>query len=147
MAIQRRDVLAGAGALLVAGVAHRGVQDASAAQHAHHAPSKTTVLLDNVIACGATGELCIDHCFELLKGGDTAIAGCAESVHEMLAVNAALQTLASMNSPRLGEVARAALPVYENCRAQCEKHADKHEICKKCAATCVDVKKAVDGLG
>lgn len=143
MAIQRRDVLAGAGALLVAGVAHKNAQ---AAEHAHHAPSKTTVLLDNVIACGATGELCIDHCFELLKGGDTSIAGCAESVHEMLAVNAALQTLSSMNSPRLREVARAAVPVYENCREQCAKHAPKHDICKKCAASCVDVMKAIDGL-
>lgn len=144
MAIQRRDVLAGAGALLVAGVAH---STARASEHHHHAPSKATVVLDNTVACGATGELCIDHCFELLKSGDNSIAGCAESVHEMLAVNAAIRTLASMDSPRLAEVARAALPVYENCRAQCEKHAPKHEICKKCAASCVEVKKAVDGLG
>lgn len=143
MTIQRRDVLTGAGALLVAGVAH---SSARAAEHVHHAPPKTTVVLDNAVACGATGELCIDHCFELLKGGDTSIAGCAESVHEMLAVNASLTTLAAMNSPRLAEIARAALPVYENCRAQCEKHAAKHEICKKCAATCVDVKAAIGEL-
>lgn len=143
MSVHRREVLAGAGALM-AGAVVRSV--AQAAEHKHHAPSATTVVLDNTIACGASGELCIDHCFELLKKGETSIAGCAESVHEMLAVNSAITTLAAMGSPRLGEVARAALPVYAHCREQCELHAAKHEICKQCAGSCVNVAKAVDGL-
>ena len=84
MSVHRREVLAGAGAL-VAGAVVGSV--AQAAEHKHHALTPATIVLDNAIACGATGELCIDHCFELLKKGNTPIAGCAESVHEMLAVN------------------------------------------------------------
>ena len=69
-----------------------------------------------------------------------------QSVNEMLAVNHAVERLAAMNSPRLGEVARAALAVYKHCETQCEKHAAKHEICKKCANCCRDLEKAIAKL-
>lgn len=142
MALQRRDVLAGAGALVVAGVAAK----AGAAEHEHTLPKATNAVFDNTVVCNVTGELCIDHCFEMLKTGDTSLAGCAESVAEMLAVNHAVQRLAAMNSPRLSAIAKAGLPTYENCRAQCEKHAAKHDICKKCMEACVNIAKAIQAL-
>lgn len=145
MAVQRRDVLAGAGALLVAQMASA----ARAEEHKHQQhtlPPKTNAVFDTAIACEVTGELCIDHCFETFKKGDVSLAGCAESVNEMMAVNQAVQRLAAMNSPRLNGVARAALPVYENCREQCEKHAGMHEICKKCMESCENLEKAVTAL-
>lgn len=142
MTVQRREVLTAAGALLVAGVA-----PAAAAEHKHHSkPTAVEAVFDNALACGATGELCVAHCFEILQQGDTSIAGCAQSVNEMLAVNHAVERLAAMNSPRLGEVARAALAVYKHCENQCEKHAAKHEVCKKCANCCRDLEKAIATL-
>ena len=138
MPIQRREVLTAAGALLVA-----GVSTASTGEHHHgEKPTSVRVVFDNALACGATGEFCVAHCFEILEKGDISIAACAQSVNEMLAVNHALERLSAMNSPRLAEFARAALPVYKHCETQCEKHSE-HEICKKCAQCCRDVEKAV----
>lgn len=100
----------------------------------HHAGDDATLTV--AADCLKTGEVCVQHCFVLLGQGDTSMAACARSAHEMLAVTRALLALAAGPSDQLAAQARVALAVGERCEAECRKHEAKHPACKACAESC-----------
>lgn len=106
-------------------------------KHEHHAaePLKLT-LIEATSDCIKRGQACISHCFILLGQGEKEMAACAASVHQMLAVCAALQQLASSQSPFLAAQAKVAMEACLACETECKKHADKHAECKACAEAC-----------
>ena len=111
---------------------------AEKSKHEHHAKNKNEKVVDTALACLKDGQACVDHCFELLKGGDTEIARCAETVTEMLVMCDGLTKMASYRSPHLKAFAKVCVAVCEDCKKECEKHADKHAECKACADSCGD---------
>ena len=152
MAIQRRELLIGAGAAIATAAAGQ----AFAAEHGGHdgqggnaakksPPTPTTVVFDNAIALRALGELCMAFCLENIPKNPSLI-DCARTAKEMLAVNGAIEGLAAMNSPRLTPVAKASLAIYENCEKICRKHAPHHEICRECADHCAAMRTAIAAL-
>ncbi|MDC0717572.1 Csp1 family four helix bundle copper storage protein [Nannocystis bainbridge] len=100
----------------------------------HHAGDDATLTV--ATDCLKTGEVCVQHCFVLLGQGDTSMAACARSAHEMLAVTRALLVLAAGPSEHLPAQAKVALAVGERCEAECRKHEAKHPACKACAEAC-----------
>lgn len=146
----RRDLMVGTGVLLVAGGAlaqAEAAEDPHAGHGAHAGHGGLQgPLVDEASDCVRVGEVCLDHCFDMLAAGDTSIAECGRSVHEMIAVSRTLETLAAAGSPRLPAMARAAVATYEHCQAECKKHAPKHEICAKCGEACAVLLKAITAL-
>jgi Cys-rich four helix bundle protein (predicted Tat secretion target) len=103
--------------------------------HSMHG-SKHKGLIDTASACIAKGEVCVAHCIEMIKGGDTALADCMKSVSIMMPMCAALIRLAAMDATRLKEFAAVCKNVCADCEAECKKHADKHAACKECMESC-----------
>lgn len=126
--------------LLLSGVALAGaamVGTANAMDHAHHHDAPVNGGLATAAAdCVQTGQICLNHCLELLAQGDKEMASCAKSVSQMLALCGAVQQLANQNSKLLAKLAAVALAACEQCQEECKKHADKHEACKACGESC-----------
>lgn len=146
---ERRDVLLGAGALLATVGASRAFA-AEHAGHAGHAAAKkaitpTTIVFDNAIALRALGQACVAFCYDN-GAADSGLLECGRSATEMLAMNGAIEGLASLDSPRLKGVAAAADAVYAACEETCRKHQAHHELCRKCADACANMRKAIAGL-
>lgn len=127
--MKRRDLIKHASALAVAATA----MNATAASAA---PAGLTAAL---AGCLESGETCLAHCHTLLGKGDPSLAGCAKTVSDMLAVDAALLRLASTDSKYLADAAKLVVAVSRDCEAECRKHADKHPVCKACAESCARV--------
>ncbi len=104
------------------------------ATHHHEAPYAPLALA--AADCLQKGQACLSHCLVLLGEGDKAMAGCASSVNQMLALCAAVQQLANQNSKQLSRVAAIAMDACQQCEDECKKHADKHEVCKACGESC-----------
>ena len=114
--------------------------------HKHHSKNPYEDLIESAMTCSKDGQACLDHCFVLLKDGDSEIAQCAEIVTEMLVMVDALAKMASYRSSRLKEFAKVCAAVCKDCQDECEKHADKHAECKVCAESCEDCIKACDKI-
>ncbi len=147
VSLPRRQLLAGAGAALVAG-AFAGVSKVTAAEHAHDHHQHTVDtgrmrVVDHAMDCIKTGQTCVAHCIELFKVGDTSVAECADSVLEMLASCTAMAQLATYDSRHLKDLMRVCVGICEDCEKECRKHADKHAECKACADSCADCIKVV----
>ena len=97
---------------------------------------KNQTLINGASDCIKTGEACINHCLDLLAQGDKEMAACAKSVNELLAVCAALQRLATVDSKFLPKYAKVSAEVCEACEKECRKHEKKHKECKACADSC-----------
>ena len=104
--------------------------------HMHHNHGKNASLVAASTDCTVKGQLCQDHCIELVKQKDTSIAGCLETVTEMLAVCEGLTALANANSKHLKAYAKVCIDVCNSCITECEKHAKKHKECADCAEAC-----------
>lgn len=141
--VSRRDLLKGAAWLAAASALPAGaLAEDTEHTHAHHVHTVDTALMrvmDHTLACVKSGELCSQHCIELFKQGDTALAECEDSVQEMLAVCAALTRLAAYNSKHLKELMGVCIGVCEDCEKECRKHADEHAECKACGDACADL--------
>lgn len=120
--------LAGAG--LVAG-AQAGEHD-----HHHHHTGPDAALAKAVADCIQKGQVCLDHCLELLGDGNAEMAACSKSVNQMLALCTAVQQLANQNSRHLPKLAAVAMAACRDCEDECKKHADKHAACKACGESC-----------
>jgi Cys-rich four helix bundle protein (predicted Tat secretion target) len=79
----------------------------------------------------------------MFAAGDTSLAGCARSVHEMSAVCAALERLAWMESSHLTSLSPVCAEVCEACEKECRKHAKEHAVCASCADACKDLAAAL----
>ena len=117
----------GAGAVAFAGASRESV--------AATAPASMD-LVDVAARCTAMGERCHAHCVEVLGTGDSSLADCLRAVSVMMSVCAAVGRMAALESPRLSEVAKVALGTCDDCRIECEKHADMHAACKACGEAC-----------
>lgn len=132
--LNRRELLAGAGALMVAGAPQIVLAD-------HHteaapAPKGTAELIDAALACEKAGDACVAHCLAEFKKGDTMLADCAASVERMLAVCAATARLAALGSAHLAKFVAVCADICADCEAECRKHAQHHAVCKACADAC-----------
>ena len=134
--MNRREMLLGgmalAGAALV-GSAQAAEHDHG--MHEHHHAAGSAALAASAADCVLKGEACLSHCLVLLGEGDKAMAECAQSVNQMLAVCNALQQLASQNSKQTARMAGIAMDACQQCEDICKKHA-KHAECKACGESC-----------
>ncbi|RZS56891.1 four-helix bundle copper-binding protein [Sphaerotilus mobilis] len=144
--MDRRTLIQTAGTTALAAFATAAAAQA-ADPHAHHhgghaghgAPN--AALIAAASACVSTGQACLAHCLVLLGNGDKEMAGCAQSVNQLLAVCDALHKVAAQQGPILKDLARVAAKTCEACEKECRKHASKHAECKACADSCVDCAK------
>ena len=93
--------------------------------------------------CVQRGEECLSHCFSMFSAGDTTLASCARSVHEMLPVCEALGRLALMESTHLGSLSPVCAEICEACEKECRKHAKDHAVCASAADACKDLAAAL----
>ena len=145
--IARRQLLTGS-AVALAGLAVANTADA-ADGHDHHAghgymaPSAAMKgVIDGTAHCQVAGQECIEHCIQLLKGGDTAMAECLDRAQEMLVMCTATGRLAAFNNAHLKRLVAVCIDVCGDCEKACSKHAKKHAACKACMESCAACVKA-----
>jgi Cys-rich four helix bundle protein (predicted Tat secretion target) len=133
-------------ALTLASVA--GAAMAQDATHAHHhapdSPYKT--LIDATSDCNVKGQVCVNHCLDLLAQGEKEMAACAKSVNQMMALCSALTSLAIQQSPYVRAVVKTAVEAFQACEKECRKHEKKHTQCKDCADACANCVKQCKAL-
>jgi Cys-rich four helix bundle protein (predicted Tat secretion target) len=131
-----------AGAALAAGVASgAGAQESMGPAKPGSYPAaladpKKRELAEAGAECVKAGDVCMEHCLELLRQGDKSMVKCSETVAAMLPMCRALAALATQGSPYLAEHARTCAKVCRDCEAACKVHASHHESCKRCMETC-----------
>lgn len=152
--MNRRDLMTGAGLMMLAASvsARAGEHD-----HKHHdmaampgmkgsgGAKALATLAREAGDCAASGEACLAHCLVLLGEGDKAMAECARSVNQMMAVCTALQKLALQQAPATAALAKLARDVCLECEKSCRKH-EKHDTCRDCAEHCARCAKACEAL-
>lgn len=147
--LSRRDVLRGAvaaAAVMASGSALAEEHDHDHGHDHHHGMNRNDALVDAAAECAKEGEVCLGHCLEMFKSGDTTLAKCADSVTEMMVMCNALTRMAASNARRLVQVAKVCRDVCEDCEKECRKHEDKHEECKACAESCEKCIRECDRL-
>jgi Cys-rich four helix bundle protein (predicted Tat secretion target) len=143
-AMNRREVLMGAGALALAAVAKAA--PSTNAGEAHHHNAAAQGLVDASAGCLEKGEVCQQHCFGLLGSGDTSMAACASTVRDMLAATRGVFTLAAAGSKHTRTLAKACAEICKDCEAECRKHQDKHKACHDCADACARMQQEIAKL-
>ncbi len=141
--LNRRNVLASAGALAVAASTNNFLTSTAQAES-----NKSKGVIDAALDCIKTGEACIEHCMALFKKGDTGTAGCADLVIESVAMCKALISLASYKSKHLEAFCEVCAKICSDCEKECRRHENHHEECKACADSCkacVEACKALIG--
>ena len=139
MHVNRRDMIVASGALAAAASAGSQVLAAGDADHAHHhfAKGLNQPLLAAMSQSVQAGQVCLHHCVESMKAGDTTLAKCLAAVQDMVAVCTAGGALTAFQSPFLKDLLKVSLQVCEACEAECRKHAQTHPECKACGEACV----------
>jgi len=148
--VERRQILKGASAVAATALAATSLGGTAFAEdhgaHHHHMSSpKNTELAKALHACVAESEVCINHCLDMFKTGDTTLANCAITVQETMAFCAAHAKLASYDSPFLKKMSVLGLEICAACEKECRKH-EKHPECKACADSCVACIKACKAI-
>jgi Cys-rich four helix bundle protein (predicted Tat secretion target) len=143
--MHRRDLIEGAGLIALATVAAQAaaqttpqnVPQTAADPHAHHhhGASGPSALTKAANDCVATGDACLAHCLVLLGQGEKDMAGCAQSVNQLLAICGALAKVSAQGGSQLKTLARLSASVCDECEKECRKH-EKHAECKACAESC-----------
>ncbi len=136
--MERREMLGTLGALALAGVAAKTANAAEDHSHHHMGGAKFQSVINAAADCISKGEICLAHCLVLLGDGDKAMASCAKSVSQMLALCGALQKVAAQSAPQTKALAKVALDACSECEKECKKHADKHAECKECRESCLE---------
>ncbi len=135
--MNRREVLLSGLALASAAVVGNAQAAEDHSQHGHHHHAAPDASLINAAAdCIQKGQVCLNHCLDLLADGNKEMAACAKSVNQMLALCGALQQLANQESAYLPKLAALAMEACKKCEDECKKHADKHDACKACGESC-----------
>ncbi|MCG8670639.1 MAG: four-helix bundle copper-binding protein [Pseudomonadales bacterium] len=124
-------------ALTVALAASSSMTLASNKEHKHHAPRNTS-LIDAAMDCIQKGQLCRDHCIELVKQGNTKIADCLDVVTDTISMCQTLVQLTVSDSRHLKAFAKVCLEVCRDCEKECRVHKDMHEECKVCMESCME---------
>jgi len=144
--ISRRKLLSGAGAIgaaLAGGLAYAA--DGASHEHAHHAPRHSDAL-DAANSCSQTGRLCLAHCLVSFEEGDTKLATCARSVHNMISLCDAFAAQVASNSKYVSGIATVCRTACADCEKECRKHEDDHVECRQCADACAKLVAAIDEM-
>lgn len=91
-------------------------------------------------------RLCLAHCLVSFEEGDTTLATCARSVHDMIPLCDAFAAQVTSNSQYIEGIAKVCRAACLDCEAECRKHEVDHVECRKCADSCVDLIAAIDGI-
>lgn len=134
--MNRRQILQGTGALALAGITASAMAENRAPAAAPAGVPEST-LPQTAGECVRTGEACLSHCIEMLGKGDTDMAECAKSVNQLIALCAALQSLATQSSPYTAKLAKVTMQACSDCKKECDKFL-QHAVCKACAQACAD---------
>jgi len=143
--MDRREAVMGTGLLALAGLATALAAAAEESPHVHHG-SGHKALADAAGTCVATGQACLDHCIDLMGNGHKELAACAKSVTQLVSLCNALQNLANQDSKYLVKLASVTMEACHDCDEECKKHADKHEVCKRCGEACAACYKECKAL-
>ena len=133
--MDRREAVIGAGVLALGAVAVARAA-AEGDTHEHHHGASHDALAKAAGACVTDGQACLNHCLDLLSSGHKELAACAKSVTQLVSICGALQNLANQDSKYLTKAAALAMDACQDCEEECKKHADKHEVCKRCGESC-----------
>jgi Cys-rich four helix bundle protein (predicted Tat secretion target) len=140
---QKRRVLLQSGVLL----AGLGISGAHAATGGHvHPGGRHAGLARAAEECEASGRVCVAHCLESFKAGDTTLAVCATAVEAMRPACDALAQLAVLDSRHLKTFAPVCRDICLDCEKECRKHEKKHSACKDCADACAKVITALKAV-
>ena len=148
---ERRQILKGASAVAATALAVTSfgssalAEDHGTHQHHHMNSAKNIALAKALHECVAESEVCINHCLDMFKTGDTTLANCAITVQETMAFCAAHAKLASYDSPFLKKMSVLGLEICAACEKECRKH-EKHPECKACADSCTACIKACKAI-
>jgi Cys-rich four helix bundle protein (predicted Tat secretion target) len=99
-----------------------------------HAP-KYKALAAEALKCVGTGNDCLRHCLGMYSMKDTSMAGCADAAFQLVAGCGALATLAAVNSPHTGHLAKAVEMLCNDCKKECDKFPNV-AVCKACGDSC-----------
>ena len=150
VSLPRRDLLIGAMALTtLSGLSALGqaraeepgqarAEEPGHEHHQHTMDQGRMRVIKHAKDCVVEGEICIEHCLRLFKAGDTSVAECAATTHEMIASCTAMRQLAVLDSRHLKDFMRVCIGVCEDCEKACREHENKHAECKACADSCAD---------
>lgn len=97
---------------------------------------KYQALIDAAQVCMGKGEVCMAHCIDMMKAGDTSMADCMQSVQAMLPMCATLARLSALEAKRLKAFVAVCRDVCLDCAAECKPHAKEHAVCKACMESC-----------
>jgi len=141
--MNRRDAFLNTGTVLLAAASGASLaedmeHDHSKMEHdhSHMHGSPLQGLIAATADCAAKGQSCVAHCLVLLADGDKAMARCAQSVNQTIALCNALESLAAQQSALVPALAKVTLEACEQCEKECRKHL-QHAQCKACAESCV----------
>jgi Cys-rich four helix bundle protein (predicted Tat secretion target) len=147
--MNRRDFVVTGVTAVAAALAARADGQTAEQQHdhtAHAAGTKTpsmpagavqnAAIVDAAAGCLKSGEVCLEHCLEVLRSGDVSMVRCSKTVSAMLPVCRATLALAVQGSPYLADVSRICAKVCRDCEAACKEHAAHHEACRLCMESC-----------
>ena len=114
----------------------------------HNSGTSHKALIQSALHCVNEGEVCLNHCMNLLGSGDTSLKDCMRTVAVMLPMCATLARVAAMDAERLKEIAAVCVDICKDCEDECRKHEKHHAECKACAESCaaciVECKKVTD---
>jgi Cys-rich four helix bundle protein (predicted Tat secretion target) len=145
-AISRRTLLSSAGAIgaaLAGGLAYAA--DGPGHEHANHAPRHADAL-DAANQCSKMARLCLAHCLVSFQEGDTTLAVCARSVHNMISLCDAFSEQVISNSKYIQGIAQVCRTACVDCEKECRKHENDHVECRQCADACVALISAIDEI-
>jgi len=144
--MDRRDFIVAAGASTIAVAAGRAALAADNPHAMHGAASSTgpgaapwltnAAVVEAAADCGRAGRICLQHCLQMLRSGDSSMNRCSETVSAMLPMCQAAEALAIQGSPHLKALAAVCAKACRDCEAACKEHAGHHEPCKRCMETC-----------
>jgi len=139
--MDRRELLEGIAMAGIVGATTARAAEPSMTGHDHVAMGRYTELVTATSRCVNSGETCIAHCLTLLGEGEKDLAGCAETVQDIIASCAALRQLAAANSPHVARLASVVGEICKDCETECRKHEKKHRVCHDCAEACAQCAK------
>ncbi len=135
-AILRRDFVAGAAAAAALAAAPPARAGAEHSAHGRHPAVGDAELAAAAGDCVEVGNACKAHCLAEFAAGRNGLAVCAVRVDEVIAACGALVSLAARGSEHLPAFAAATAEVCRSCEAECRRHAEMHETCRRCAEAC-----------
>ena len=104
--------------------------------HANHASSYSKELAAAAEECVSIGQECKAHIYQTLKSDDLSLTQCLIEVRNTIAVCNSLVEVLTNGSAHDKALAKVCADICTVCRDECNKHAEKHPVCKTMADSC-----------